>query len=94
MDNESVKTYTDKESFERIFNNIYAKFQSFLKLKESAILVKFISYSNDKATFEIKDCDESLENCIIISRDDSNNTIYAYLNLLKRKTASHIFLHL
>jgi hypothetical protein len=92
MDNKSVKTYTDKESFERIFNNIYAKFQSFLKLKESAILVKFISYSNNKAYFEIKDCDESLENCIIISRDDTKNTIYTYLDLLEKKdSVTYIF---
>jgi len=92
MNNESVKTYTDKETFDRIFNDIFAKFQSFIKIKESAIFAQFINYSDDKVVFEIKDCNETLENCIIISRDDSNNTIFAYLKLLEKKDSiTYIF---
>ena len=85
MENKTVKTFTDKESIEKIFNNIFAKYQSFLKTKQTSIRVNFISYTDGLVSFEFKDCKEIDDNCVIVCRDKSDNTIFAYLKLIEGK---------
>jgi hypothetical protein len=86
MDNKSITTYTDKESFEKIFNDYYAKFQPFLKTKESGIRIEFINYSEGNAAFKIKDQKDLAENCIIYTRNDNtNDSIFSLLKFLKKE---------
>ena len=85
MENNPVKTFTDKESFEKIFNNIFSKYQAFLKTKHTAIRVKFISYTDGCVSFELNDCKLIEDTCVIACRDKSDNTIFAYLKLIEGK---------
>lgn len=85
MENEAIKTFTSEEEFVKIFTDIFSNFHSFFKVKNSLKLVKFISYSGGKAVFEIEDEETMPEHCHILSRDSSENSIYAFLKFIKKE---------
>ena len=78
MNENSVKTYTNKETFAKVFANIFSKYQSYIKALDSAVLVKFISYKDENAVYEINGVNVEKKS-IIFSRDKKNNSIYAVL---------------
>jgi hypothetical protein len=85
MGNGAIKTYTTEDEFVKLFNDIFSKFHSFLKVKNSLKHITFINYLNGNAVFEIEDEEKMPEYNHIILRDDSENTIYAFLKFIEKK---------
>ncbi|MFH0977432.1 MAG: hypothetical protein V1874_16760 [Spirochaetota bacterium] len=92
MDIESVTTYSDAASFDKIFNNEFTKFQSFIKDNQTVIRVKFLSFADNKLLFEIKDFYIIEKDYLILCRNTSGYTFYAFLKFLEKKdSVTYIF---
>ncbi len=84
METDSIKTYTDEASLKDIFNNSFSRFHTYLKKQDSAQLVKFKDYADGNVSF-IVGKNEIKKNSLIFCRDNSNNSIFAYLELLNKQ---------
>jgi hypothetical protein len=83
---EQIKTITNKNSFESIFNKFFQNSDVFLKTKNGDIKIKFFGYSNGDgiAAFKIPLIKSIHGNCLIFTRS-GDNTIHALMKFVEKQ---------
>lgn len=88
---QSIKTITDKDRFEGIFKNYFAKKDVFIKTKSGNLAVQFLGYSGENVAFRIPHVKNIREAITVYTRHQSL-TISAVLNYIERNEDTFIFL--
>ncbi len=80
----SIKTITDKESFEKIFSNFFVANNVFLKTSNGNIKIEYLGYTDNLVAFQIPFLKNMPFSCMIFLRNGSV-TIYTQLHHVEKQ---------
>jgi hypothetical protein len=90
---EQIKTITEREQFQDIFNKYFMNKEVFLKTKSGDLKITFMGYSDGLVAFKIPYVKNVYDTCLIFTKE-KNNIIYANLKISEKQQDSYVFIPL